>query len=101
MNKGYCDDNWWSEIDAAKACFVTRLKKNAAFVVTEEHAVNGSDIESDSTIHLTNKFPGGKRKNTCACRELGRIVVPLYDGKEPIVLVTNDFNRSVEALSVA
>ena len=101
MDKGYCDYNWWSEIDASGAYFVTRLKKNAAFIVTEEHLVHRSGVESDCTIQLTNKSPGGGRKNAYAYRDLRRIVVPLYEGKESIVLVTNDFNRSADELAAA
>lgn len=33
FDKGYCDYNWWHEIDEAGAYFTTRLKKNAAFTV--------------------------------------------------------------------
>ena len=30
FDKGYCDYNWWAKLDEAGACFVTRLKTNAA-----------------------------------------------------------------------
>ena len=35
FDKGYCDYNWWAELDNAGACFVTRLKTNAAVQVVE------------------------------------------------------------------
>ena len=100
VDKGYCDYCWWSQIDAVGAYFVTRLKRNAAVKEIESRSVLGKDIVSDSTIQLTNKYPGGHRRNPYAHRDLRRIEVKLYDTEETITLVTNEMSRSAEELAL-
>ena len=48
---------------------------------------------SSQLFVLTNKHPGGKRINNYANIPLKRVIVE-RDGKSPLILVTNDFNRS-------
>ena len=55
FDKGYCDYNWWHEIDAAGAYFITRLKKNAAFEEVGENAVCEEHILSDRKIRCKHK----------------------------------------------
>lgn len=99
VDKGYCDYGWWSDIDAAGAYFVTRLKRNAALKEIESHPVSGEGIVSDSTIHLSNTHPGGHRRNPYAHRDLRRIEVKLYDSEETITLVTNAMHHRAEELA--
>ena len=100
VDKGYCDYRWWSRIDSAGAYFVTRLKRNAAVKAVDCRPVSGKGVVSDSTIQLTNKYPGGHRRNPYAHRDLRRIEVRLYDTEETITLVTNEMSRSAEELAL-
>jgi putative transposase len=91
-DKGYTDYNWWHEINEAGAFFVTRLKKKAKIAELSE-IQNVDKAVSSQIIALTNKFPGGKRKNNYANKPLKKVIVQ-REGKEPLILVTNDFSRS-------
>lgn len=99
FDKGYCDYNWWHQINEVGAFFVTRLKENAAIKVISSVNTNGANIIKDEVIQLTNKRPGGKRTNRYAHKDLRRVTIK-RDGKDkPMVLVTNDMERSAEELS--
>lgn len=64
-DKGYTDYNWWNSINEAGAYFVTRLKKNAK--ISELSKIQNSDKPIGSQIiTLTNKCPGGNRRNNYA-----------------------------------
>lgn len=88
-DRGYCDYNWWYEIDRTGAQFVTRFKSNAALEVISEHPVapDGS-ILSDSMVRLKSK-QAGRRKNLYR-HTLRRVTVARPDKKTPLVLATND-----------
>ena len=101
VDRGYCDYQWWSTINAQGAYFVTRLKRNAAYKVTETKAAHSDNIVSDQVIELTNSHPGGKRRNPYCHRPLRRIEVALYETEKTITLVSNDLNRSAEELAEA
>lgn len=102
FDKAYCDYNWWYEIQQCGAQFVTRLKKNAGVQVEQTHpiaeAAQGIILE-DTTITFKHKHPGGHRKNRYHGTPLRRIVVKRAEREAPLVLVTNDFQRS--ALEIA
>ena len=96
FDRAYMDFNWWNEINTAGAFFVTRFKKNNAYIeITELQATN--DIISSQTINLKSKY-SKKAKNKYYEKPLRRIEVK-RDGKEPLVLVTNDFKRSDEEIA--
>ena len=96
FDKGYCDYNWWARIDAQDAKFVTRLKSNAKVNVLEQLPIP-PEIEAvvlaDERIELSNKNPGAGRKNLYTT-SLRRVTVARPDKATPIVLVTNDFDRT-------
>jgi len=97
FDKGYCDYNWWYEIDQAGAFFVTRLKCNAAIKILGRRQVSG-DILLDEVIQLKNKHPGGGRKNPYI-KSLRKIVVHREDHDESLVLVTNLMEESAEEVA--
>lgn len=100
FDKGYCNYQWWYDIDQAHAHFVTRLKSNARYEVKEEQVIgNDSPILRDQRIHLTNRHPGGGRVNPYADKDLRRIEVAREDKETPLVIVTNDFARSAQELA--
>jgi IS4 transposase len=94
FDKGYCNYNWWRQIDAASAHFVTRFKDNAALVRQEERAIPASMQEfvlRDEIVCFKRKHPGGKRVNHYET-PLRRITVHRPDKSTPLVLATNDLH---------
>ena len=99
FDKGYCDYNWWLRFTRQRAYFVTRFKHNAALVVTEKRAPEGENILSDEVVCFKNRHPGGQRINAHYATALRRISVEREDGKKPLVIATNDFERSAEEIA--
>jgi IS4 transposase len=100
FDKGYCDYRWWWQIEQRGAKFVTRFKSNARLEVFKERriaqAAQGT-ILSDQCVKLSNKSPGAGRRNPYL-KPLRRIVVA-REGRDPMVLATNDLKSS--ALHIA
>jgi len=102
MDKGYCDYNWWHRLETQGAKFVTRLKYNAQHKVICAHSnqtEEDSFILSDNIIQLTNKHPGGRRKNAYAGKNLRCIKVHREEHEKPLIIVTNDFERSAHTIA--
>jgi hypothetical protein len=101
FDKGYCDYNWWAEINAKGATFVTRFKRNAALAVQRTRPIPRQDrdtILADEIVHFSNPTPGGKRRNryTAALR---RIMVDRPDAATPLVLATNDLRTPARIIA--
>jgi IS4 transposase len=91
-DKGYCRYDWWAGIDAAGACFVTRMKKSARFRAHSWRTVrqatgDGFTILDDAEVKLTSK---GDSKLAIPMR---RVRLKRDDGTR-IALLTNDLERS-------
>lgn len=100
FDKGYCDYNWWADIDAQGAHFVTRFKYNAALAVQEARPIDAADqdtILADEIVRFSNKSPGGKRRNRYQV-PLRRITVA-RPGAKPLVLATNDLEASAGSIA--
>ena len=92
FDKGYCDYNWWSRIDAGRARFVTRFKRNAALKVEAECPIPAVDAEiilKDEIVCFANRHPRGGRRNHYT-QPLRRITVARPGHDRPLVLATND-----------
>lgn len=87
FDKGYCDYNWWWDINQKSAYFVTRLKKNAAVTVHNDHPTDNETILEDSLVQFKNKRPRGGKVNLYET-PLRRIIVK-REGKTPLILVSN------------
>lgn len=97
FDKGYMDFNWWSDIDDKGAYFVTRLKKNNAIIelsLIQDH----NEIVSSQLIKLKSRYLTHYGKNRCADKILKRVIIK-REGKSPLVVVTNDLNRSSEEIA--
>lgn len=103
FDKGYCDYNWWNEIDKANSIFVTRLKLNAAYKVLESKSVPSKaevTILRDESITLTNKQPRGKKTNLLAGKKLRLITLPHpHDSSKEFPIVSNDLVSPAEAIA--
>ena len=97
FDKGYCRYGWWTEIDAAGACFVTRPKENTRFRAHKRRQIrkpvgDGFRILDDAEVVLTSKGNS-------------RLPIPLRrvrlkrDQGGTITLITNDLKRT--ALEIA
>jgi IS4 transposase len=101
FDKGYCDYNWWQQIDAAGAQFVTRFKNNAALVQQEERSIppNMQDLVlRDEIVCFKRKRPSGKRVNRYE-KPLRRITVCRADKATPLVLATNDLDSEASEIA--
>jgi putative transposase len=92
FDKGYCHYGWWTQIDAAKAFFVTRPKSNMGLnVVSTRHLAtaegDGFTVLDDAEVSLASK---GDSKLPIPLR---RITVQRDNG-DTITLLTNDLERT-------
>lgn len=101
FDKGYCDYNWWYQINQAGAVFVTRLKKNANVAPLKDlkSALEPDFIEADETVQFGKKSLSNRRPNHYHGKFVRRIQVRREDHDTPLVLVTNDFSRSAEEIA--
>ena len=99
-DRGYCDYNWWNEIDRKGAFFVTRFKSNAALTTVEERDIEASEIGiiiSDRTVLLKSR-QAGRRKNEYT-HALRCVTVTRPDKETPLVLVTNDLESPASVIA--
>lgn len=101
FDKGYCDYNWWAQIDAAGSRFVTRFKSNAGIesvgdlpVCDEAQGI----VLCDELVRLKYTHLGKQRLNHYD-KELRRVTIHRPDKGTPLVLATNDLDSS--ALEIA
>lgn len=97
FDKGYCDYNWWSRIDAQGARFVTRLKRNAAVRTLRPTAPVHDEILADELIEFAHRSSRGGHRNEYT-KALRRIRVH-REGKQPLVLVTNDLHATAQDIA--
>ena len=101
FDKGYCDYNWWAQIQDAGARFVTRFKRNACLRVVCNEPIPLADQEAvleDAIVGFANRNPGGGRRNTYT-QPLRRIVIHREDKKPPLLLATNDLTSPAIAIA--
>ncbi len=59
MDRGYTDYAWYNQLNTQGIFFVTRLRKNACYRVTERRSIRKSKgLTSDQTIQLTGTKAG-------------------------------------------
>lgn len=101
FDKGYCDYNWWHQFTKNEAFFVTRFKANAGIKSIRELEIAKEDKETilkDEVVEFKNKRPGGQRINQHYGTPLRKVTVYRED-KKPLVLATNDMNRSAQDIA--
>ena len=102
FDKGYCDYNWWYEIQQNGSKFVTRLKKNAAITIVKQRPIAKNAqgiILEDAQVCFKNRKPRGGCINHYHGTKLRKIVVHRPDKKTPMIIATNDFKRSALAIA--
>jgi len=93
FDRAYNKAEFWADIDAADATFVTRPKVNLAYDVQHSRHHPDSLIVADETIVLAGQ-PG--RKYT---KPLRRIEIFDEDRGRELAFITNDFERSAEQIA--
>lgn len=99
MDKGYCDYNWWRQIDEIGSRFVTRFKTNAGLDVVAQHTPEGKDILEDAHVMFRYASNRGHHRNTYHDKPLRRIKVA-REGKAPLVLATNDITTPAAEIAL-
>jgi IS4 transposase len=102
FDKGYYDYNWWYSIHSLGSTFVTRFKKNVNLRRVSQRPVDqiNSDILEDAVVKFNNRYVKSQtEKNAYYQTPLRRIAVNRPDKAEPLILVTNDFDRSAEEIA--
>ena len=94
FDKGYMNYSWWYDISDKGSYFVTRLKRNSA-VIEESDIQIHNEIISSQLIRIKPSHHGKNR----SCTKLLRRVFVQREEKSPLVLVTNDLNRSSEEIA--
>lgn len=98
FDKGYTDYNWWKEIDNNGAFFVTRLKNKAKIKELSEVKETNKIIGSQLICLASKKVHHKQIVNEYYGKTLKKVVVK-REGKEPLILVTNDLRRSDEEIA--
>ena len=101
FDKGYCDYNWWYRIHCNNSIFVTRLKKNAGIEQVESRAVPAAQagvVLEDALVTFKHKHPGGGRCNDYHGTAFRRVVIAREGKSTPLILATNDLERSAKEL---
>ena len=93
FDRAYNKANFWADIEAAGAVFVTRPKSNLAYDVHASTQHYNSLIVADETIILAGQ-PG--RKYT---KPLRRVEIFDEDKGRVLAFISNDFERSAEEIA--
>ena len=98
FDKAYCHYGWWTEIDQAGACFVTRRKTNAHFRTLRRRPIDDADGDGFTLL--------GDAEVTLAKPRRAKLDIPIRrirlkrhaDGKT-MDLLTNDQQRSAAEIA--
>ena len=101
FDKGYCDYNWWHQLQTKGAFFVTLLKKNAKIKVLHEHstAAKQSPVMTDEVVQFGKKHLAGKRLNAHRETPVRGIVVECEGHATPLIPVTKNLTRTAEEIA--
>ena len=93
FDRAYNKAEFWADVDAAGAIFVTRPKSNLAYDVHQSTFHPNSVIVADETITLAGN-PGKKYT-----KPLRRIEIFDEDKARELAFITNDFERSAQQIA--
>ena len=100
FDKAYYDFNWWRDIDATGARFVSRFKTTVRLQVLEDRPIDpnlASTILKDHLVRFANPSPGGRRRNHYV--QPLRLVEVNRPGQTPLVLASNDVSSPPEQIA--
>jgi len=95
FDRGYVDYQWFANLSHQGVYFVTRLKRNASYVVLERRKINKEDgLTSDQIIKIS--YGTGKNKQELKLRRVGFYDKP--SGRHYYFL-TNQFDWSADTIA--
>lgn len=100
FDKAYYDFNWWRDIDAQGARFVSRYKTTVNLEVVQERPIAPSNVGTilkDQVVRFGNTHPGGGRRNRYG-KPLRRVEVS-RPGRPPLVFASNDLHSPPEEIA--
>lgn len=100
FDKAYYDFNWWRDIDAKGARFVSRFKTTVSQQVLEDRPIDPSlsdTILKDQVVRFANPRPSAGRRNHYV-QPLRRVEVS-RPGQPPLVFATNDLTSAPEQIA--
>lgn len=97
FDKGYYKFAWWYEIDSKQSYFITPIKKNSPTEILKEREIKSNKILRDQEVSLSKRL-SHSRKNPYQ-KSIRKITVKREEGKEPIILLTNDMTRTAKEIA--
>jgi putative transposase len=95
MDRGYNDYTWYNQLTENGIFFITRLKSNAKYRVTERRVVSSEKgLTSDQTI----EFTGAQTSKKCPAR-LRRVGYRDTETGKHYVFLTNNFKLSAKTIA--
>ena len=92
MDRGYVDIAQFQRLPEEGGCYVTKMKKNLKFEILESVSYTNTE---ESVTHIDQKVRFTRGKLT---HEARRVEI-FYETKKPVVLLTNNFEFTVEDIS--
>ena len=92
MDRGYVDIAQFQRLTEEGVCYVTKMKKNLKFEILESVSYTNTE---ESVTHIDQKVRFTRGKLT---HEARRVEI-FYETKKPVVLLTNNFEFTVEDIS--
>jgi putative transposase len=94
MDRGYNDYTWYNQLNSQGVFFVTRLRRNARYRVTERrHVIKSKGLTSDQTIRLT-----GTKASNCPIT-LRRIGFKDAATRIQYYFLTNNFDLAASTIA--
>ena len=92
MDRGYVDIAQFQRLTEEGVCYVTKMKKNLKFEILESVSYTNTE---ESVTHIDQKVRFTRGELT---HEAQRVEI-FYETKKPVVLLTNNFEFTVEDIS--
>ena len=100
FDKAYCDYGWWNAIGQAGSRFVTRFKRNAAVRVEQSRPIEAAAqdrVLADETVCFRHRH--NRAGHTNPYQAVLRRITVVREGKQPLVLATNDLDSPALAIA--
>ena len=98
MDRGYHSYHWWLDLHNQGITLITRPRNNARFEILNDFSSEidpQSPVISDQRVKFKNKQP----LKTLDEMQLRLVTVEVENKPKPLVIVTNDFQRSAQEIA--
>jgi IS4 transposase len=104
FDKGYCHYDWWREIHAAGAFFVTRPKTNASWTTLRTRHLNPSQACAEDCFEVLSDqdvINASKGFKAATFKTPMRLIAIKRDDGNTLTLITNDTSRSARDIALS